>query len=256
MCCSNRTWRLSWDRFWQKMSLGFTGEGPSWWQAVLDLGLHLCQKVWIMFLVMVGEGTAISVHVWWDFDRFCSFHPESRRCTCRAQSGSFANEKLNRDMFTSEEIDRDQDSEDGSLLGDLEAVTFTPSFCRNCATVSAVLQLWGVGTLESFFDQSLWIHALMNNHAQFRNPSQGFGLLQTEHEKPWHFWIDQIFCKVGVCFDLIDSRHKEQTWWVPSVASRYWVQMSVHADISNPILFFDLHLSRLAYVKTCQRHDL
>ena len=44
-------------------------------------------------------------------------------------------------MFTSEEIDifdMDQDSEDCSLLGDLESVTFAPSFCRSRATVSAV----------------------------------------------------------------------------------------------------------------------
>ena len=39
------------------------------------------------------------------------------------------------------------------------------------------LQLWGVGTLESCFNQPLWIHALINNHAQFRNPSQGFGFV-------------------------------------------------------------------------------
>ena len=48
----------------------------------------------------------------------------------------------------------------------------------------------------------------------------------------------QIFCKVGVCFDVIDTTHREQTWWVPSVASRYWVQMWVHVDISNPMLLF------------------
>lgn len=59
----------------------------------------------------------------------------------------------------------------------------------------------------------------MNNHAQFFSALRKvcfflvLVLLQTEHEKPgcWlHFWIVyQNFCKVGVCFDLIDSRHKE-----------------------------------------------
>lgn len=90
---------------------------------------------------MVGEGSAISVHVWRDLIDFVPFTLRVGDAQCRAQSGNFANEKLNRDMFTSEEIDifdMDQDSEDRSLLGGLEAVTFTPSFCRSCATVSAV----------------------------------------------------------------------------------------------------------------------
>ena len=89
MCCYQHrvpnfwTWRWSWDRFWQKMWLGFSkwlssrlgkvhlGDGGPWpWTSPLE-----GQNVWIMFLVMVGEGSAISVHVWWDFDWFWFLSP-------------------------------------------------------------------------------------------------------------------------------------------------------------------------------------
>lgn len=137
--------------------------------------------------------------------------------------------------------DWDQDSEDCSLLGDLEAVTFTPSFFEavrrfrqfcNCEE----LERWNPVLINLFGFMLSWTTTL----SFLETLRKVLVLIKAEHEKPGcrlHFWIVyQSFCKVGV---------KEQTWWVPSVASRYWVQMWVHVDISNIILLFDLHLWRL-----------
>ena len=130
------------------------GTALGWGRSILVtvvVGLHLCQSVWIMFLVLVGEGSPISVHIWWDFHRFGFFHPESRRCTMSCPKWNLCKWETDqrhvhfrgdwhgsgfRDMYP--------------LLGDLEAVTFTPNFCRSCATASAVfatVRSWNVGNL-------------------------------------------------------------------------------------------------------------
>lgn len=82
-----------------------------------------------------------------------------------------------------------------------------------------------VPQFRQFFNQPLWIHALMNNHAQFFETLGKVCFfwfwfccrLNTKNQGVGCTFEYQNFCKVGVCFDLIDTRHKEQTWWVPSV---------------------------------------